>query len=182
MAIKNPNPNIKDFEVNDNTTWSSAHIAEGLQAAGVDVGAGGSVDPVKASLIKTITTEEALSSIEITGLNHRFLLIVVNLNYAATTSVTSNVRIKTDTATSYKYSPACFNRSLTGGSDYIAFYVLDCTKGVTTGYGYINASNGYTNIMALPVTSSPIDNVITDVELRYSAAAPTGTTVTVYGY
>lgn len=182
MAIPNPNPNIKDGVIVDNKTWSSSKIKEGFEAAGVTVGSDGSVETQKAKLIKTITTEEALTAIELKDLNCKFLLIVVNLNYDSTASVTSNVRIKTDTATSYKYSPACFNRSLTGGSDYIAFYVLDCTKGVTTGYGYVNSSNGYTNIMALPVASSPVDNKITDVELRYSVAAPSGTTVTVYGF
>ena len=33
MAIKNPNPNIKDFEVNDNTTWSSSKIKASIESS-----------------------------------------------------------------------------------------------------------------------------------------------------
>lgn len=32
MSIKNPWPNIKDNEVNDNTTWSSAKIKAEIDA------------------------------------------------------------------------------------------------------------------------------------------------------
>ena len=183
MAIKNPNPNIKDFEVNDNTTWSSNHIAAGLQAAGVDVGSGGSVEPVTATLLVSMTTEEALSTISISDLNVKKCVIILSLTYDTTQNVTIYAQVKTDSSpNSFKKTPAYNTRSFTLNTNYLVFLNLDCTGGLMTGNGYSGSNGSYGGVQSGANNVDPCDSIIKDVEVKLSAAAPAGTNIKIYGY
>lgn len=182
MAIKNPNPNIKDFEVNDNTTWSSNHIAAGLEAAGVEVSNDGSIEPVKAQILKEITTTEDLATIEIKDLNVKALMIEINLTYTSAVSGTIYVAAKTDAdPDNYKRTAAYNTRSFTANSLYYLYLMLDCSNGIITGSGYSNVTNSYASPQSgIPEGSLLVKN-IKDIEIRTSTAFPTGTVIKVYG-
>ena len=185
MAIKNPSPNIKDYEVNENTTWSSAHIAAGLGAAGVNVNSDGSLQNKGYTLLKDITTTEDLTTVNLDVSNLTAVFIVMNVKYAATTtSSISLLATSPDYSTPFNTS-AFATRSFTADTDFSVLLMAECTKGLIKGEGLVTAVNGngsstiknYANYRSNILTS-----VFKTLQIDATAALPTGTTIKVYGY
>ena len=185
MAIKNPNPNIKDFEVNDNTTWSSAHIAAGLNAAGVNVGSYGSVTPKQATLLLDSTLTEAKSSIDIPGGNFTKVIAVITATFGET--VTNTLQIKATSPENSTAFPtgAYSSRSYTGGSEFKSTLYASCENGLLVGYGAVTTTNGTGNLN-IANTADYTGNIITSkfstLQIVSSNALPIGTNIKVYGY
>ena len=184
MAIKNPNPNIKDFEVNDNTTWSSAHIAAGLQAAGVEVGSEGSFEHKKVSLLSSLTVDTAGTTFNF-DVNAKFVLIVVDSTFTETTTLTTNIYLKTDMQSTYFTSGAFSTRSHTANTRGITLMRLSVERGFVDSYGTDAGINGYATITK-SATEAFINNIlannITSVQVLFNNAVPVGTTIKIYGY
>ena len=185
MAIKNPNPNIKDFEVNDNTTWSSAHIAAGLNVAGVNVNSDGSLQNKGYTLLKDITTTEDLTTVNLDVSNLTAVFIVMNVKYiATTTSSISLLATSPDYSTPFNTS-AFVTRSFTADTDFSVLLMAECTKGLIKGEGLVTTVNGngsstiknYANYRSNILTS-----VFKTLQIDATVALPTGTTIKVYGY
>lgn len=186
MAIKNPNPNIKDFEVNDNTTWSSNHIAAGLNAAGVVVGSEGEVNTTPYSLIKEVTLEEGASSYEVTDLSCKNVFAIVT--FSADSSTTGNIYLRFKTpegGSSYFAGPGVARASLTSGSNYIAMLEGTCEHGVVLGNGFIATGSGNANVQRQNSSSyftNIFGSVFNSVQVYSTITLPAGTNIKIYGY
>lgn len=185
MAIKNPNPNIKDFEVNDNTTWSSAHIAAGLQAAGVEVGAGGSVEPKQPKKLSTITLDTAVTEYDITFDGPvKDVIVLVGVTFTTTASYVFTLKGKTvENPNIFIGTSAYCTRSFTADTAYIVKLHADCIKGLLDGEGFASVPNSYGNVMtSLP--SDYVTNIVTSginsIKITCSTSMPVGTTIDVF--
>ena len=186
MAIKNPNPNIKDFEINDNTTWSSAHIAAGLQAAGVEVGMGGSVEQKKATLIADITTTEESQTLLIPGATDLTSVIaVVNCTFSETTTNAIAIKATSETVSTPFHTGAYSTRSYTGGTEFKATLFASCEHGLMRGYAVVSSVNGNAG-SNIGNFSEYTDNILTEkfktITIASSNNMPIGTKIKVYGY
>ena len=186
MAIKNPNPNIKDFEVNDNTTWSSNHIAAGLQAAGVEVGSSGTVETKKARLIADITTEEATQTVLIPGANNLTSVIaIINCTFPDTTTNGFAIKTTTEAVSTPFHTGAYATRSYTGGTEFKATLYASCEHGLMTGYAVVSSVNGNAGSNIGNFTEYT-DNILTEkfktIMITSSNNIPVGTKIKVYGY
>lgn len=186
MAIKNPNPNIKDFEVNDNTTWSSAHIAAGLVNAGVAVGPDGEVDAVKYQLLKDYAVDTAGNSFEFTGLNCNEVFIVINFTADAAVTMTIYTNIKTpEKNDAYFATPTLLRSSVSSGSKYTGTGLLTCKHGLIHGYGMLAGENSYGSATQRNNTgyiANIIGTKIKDLQITSSDNLPAGTNIKIYGY
>ena len=186
MAIKNPNPNIKDFEVNDNTTWSSAHIAAGLLAAGVDVGAEGSVATSHFQLLDDETFESASSNFDLTNINCKNIFVIISFTADASVTGTFYLRYKTpEGGDAYFASPSYARASLTSGNSYIITLDGTCNNGIINGNGFISTGSSYGNVQrqnASSYFSNIIASKFTSLQIASSITMPVGTTIKIYGY
>lgn len=185
MAIKNPNPNIKDFEVNDNTTWSSAHIAAGLEAAGVEVGAGGSVIEKPGSLLLNTTLTESKTTISIPGGNFKKLIAVITATFEETTSNTLQIKATSPESNSLFATGAYASRSYTGGSAFKTTLYASCEHSLLVGNGAVTTTNGTGNLNIANIseyTDHIITSAFTTAQITSSVALPIGSTIKVYGY
>ena len=185
MAIKNPSPNIKDFEVNDNTTWSSAHIAAGLTVAGVNVNSDGSLQNKCYKLLKEITTTEELTTVNLGISDLTAVFIIMNVKYAATTtSSISLLATSPDYSTPFNTS-AYATRSFTADTDFSVILMAECTKGLIKGEGLVTAVNGNGN-STIKNYANYRNNILTSVfktlQIDATSALPAGTSIKVYGY
>lgn len=184
MAIKNPNPNIKDFEVNDNTTWSSAHIAAGLEAAGVGVGTEGSVEPKYAQAVYDATLEEATQTIDIEGINAKKVIVFIDVTFTDGGSVSFRLMAKTDKSPdAFVATSAHSTRTVTANVENYVKLFADCGDGILTGYGLSGGVGSYANVTSSLATAyiNIIDSkVMTDIRIDSGVALPVGTKVKVY--
>ena len=186
MAIKNPNPNIKDFEINDNTTWSSNHIAAGLQAAGVEVGSEGSVDQKKATLIADVTVTEESQTFLIPGAtNLTSVIAVINCTFSDTTTNGFAIKATTESVSTPFHTGAYSTRSYTGGTEFKSTLYASCEHGLMTGYAVVSSVNGNASSNIGNFTEYT-DNILTEkfktIMITSSNNIPVGTKIKLYGY
>ena len=185
MAIKNPSPNIKDFEINENTTWSSAHIAGGLVAAGVAVGPDGEVNEKPFDLIYNETLTEAKSAITFNDVSYKEVFAVITVSYDTTVTAYQNLTVKTPEKNDVFFSSSAYAfRSFTGGSSYVTILHADCYGSIVKGYGLVSALNGYT-AQSSYVANSYVPNIIgskfTSIEITSTTDAfPVGSIIKVF--
>ena len=186
MSIPLPNPNINDFDTNDVQTWSSAHIAAGLNAAGVDVGPDGEVDTVKYQLLKDYAVDTAGNSFEFTGLNCYEVFIVINFTADAAVTMAIYTNIKTpEKNDAYFATPTLLRSSVSSGSKYTGTGLLTCKHGLIRGYGMLAGENSYGSATQRNNTgyiTNIIGSKISDLHITSSDNLPVGTTIKVYGY
>lgn len=184
MAIKNPNPNIKDFEVNDNTTWSSAHIAAGLDAAGVNVGTDGSIEQKYAQVVYDATLEEASQNINIEGINARKVLVFIDVTFTDAGSVAFVLLSKTDKSPdTFVTTSAHSTRTVTANVENYVKLFADCSDGILNGYGLSGNVGSYVNLTSslIQAYTDIIDSkVMKDIRIYCSVALPVGTKIKVY--
>ena len=185
MAIKNPNPNIKDFEINDNTTWSSAHIAAGLQAAGVAVGPDGEVIDKPYDLIYDETLTEDKTSITFTGVSYKEIIAVIIVKYTATSTASHVINVKTpESSAAFFPTSAYVTRSFTADTSFTTFLKASCYGSLIDGSGVVSNSNSYASLSKWNATtylSNIIGSNFTDIELKSTTTDfPTGTKIKIY--
>ena len=186
MAIPLPNPNINDFDINDVQTWSSNHIAEGLTLADVNVNSDGSLNKKGVSLLRDFEVEEAGTTFNFTGINSKYVLVLIDFTFTETTSMTTNIYIKTNEVPETWFSSGAFStRSHAANARNIGLFVISVEKGYIDSFGFDAGINGYANITK-SVTDAFITNIIAtnikDVQVTTNTALPAGTKIKVYGY
>ena len=185
MAIPNPNPNIKDGVIVDNKTWSSSKIAEGFNAAGVDVGSDGSLAPKQMKLLANVTLTEASYTYTIDITDATELFAVVDVTFAANTNTSFNFSV-TSPENSNEFGPGTYcNRSFTGGSEFHVALYAQCKNGVALGYGCappITGSGNLTMSFLNNYTSNIVCSKFLTAAIQCSEKMPVGTKIKVYGY
>lgn len=186
MAIPNPNPNIKDGVIVDNKTWSSNKIKEGLTLADVNVNSDGSLNKKVVSLLRDFEVEEAGTTFNFTDINSKHVLILIDFTFTETTSMTTNIFIKTDEVPGSWFTSGAFaTRSHTANARNIALFGVSVEKGYVDSFGFDASINGYANLTK-SMTDAFITNIIAtnikDVQVTTNTALPIGTKIKVYGY
>ena len=185
MAIPLPNPNINDFDTNDVQTWSSAHIAAGLTAAGVAVGLEGTVNPKKMTLLADVILNETSDSYTLIQTDLTMVFAIVSVNFDLTTSTNFSIIVTTPEQSTAFIAGAYCNRSYTGGSDFKNTLYSSCKSGLALGWGCVSAANS-NGPLTMNNNNAYTNNIVASkystVTIKCADSMPIGTKIKVYGY
>lgn len=163
---------IDDTAASDTTTYSSNKIED--------------LANPKYTLIHEETLDTATTEIEIPDIDARSLFIVVsNIIYDASTTITIYSSIKSDSNSTYFRTPMRFSITANANTAYTSLNKVYLDGGFLFGYGSIYSNNSYTGdgkYFSDDYLANIAVNSIKALKINTNTNLPVGTVVKVYAY